>query len=82
MQLGFQLADRVTVVLATDDTVASAIDAHGAWIAGEVLATELRRVHPEDLDAAGAESASTVQLDGHTVGLSLKLAPTGALSPR
>ncbi len=38
---GFAIADRVEVVLGADDPLAASVATHGAWIAGEVLATSL-----------------------------------------
>ena len=61
---GFAIADRVRVVIGapSDGRVAAAVAAHGAWIGGEVLATEL------SLGAVGDEAAD---LDGEPVSVTL-----------
>jgi isoleucyl-tRNA synthetase len=40
-EAGFEIADRVAVRLSDPPQIASAVAEHGAWIAGEVLATSL-----------------------------------------
>jgi hypothetical protein len=61
---GFAIADRIRVVVQTADggRVRAAIDAHGAWVAGEVLADEL---------TIGTASAEPVDLDGEPVAIDL-----------
>jgi isoleucyl-tRNA synthetase len=59
-ELGFEIADRVTLELLAPEAVATAIAAHREWIAGEVLATHLELVR----DLAGA---STIVIDDHDV---------------
>jgi isoleucyl-tRNA synthetase len=63
-ELGFEIADRVTAVVGATGRVADAVEHHGDWIAGEVLATQLTAGDP------GAGSA-TVEVDGETVPVSL-----------
>jgi isoleucyl-tRNA synthetase len=62
---GFAIADRVAVTIAGGGRVAAAVTAHGALIAGEVLATSLELVSGE---AAGA---ATLALDGEPVAVTL-----------
>jgi isoleucyl-tRNA synthetase len=45
-EVGMEIADRVVVGLAGPDEVVAAVAAHGPWIAGEVLATELAITDP------------------------------------
>jgi isoleucyl-tRNA synthetase len=54
---GFEIADRVTVAVAGPEAVTAAIDAHRAWIAGEVLATDLA------IAAAAPEGAAALTID-------------------
>ena len=56
---GFAIADRVRAVLGAVGVVASAVERHGDWIAGEVLATELTVGEP------GAVTG-TIVIDGDT----------------
>jgi isoleucyl-tRNA synthetase len=64
-ELGFAIADRVTVVLDAAGAVADAVARHGDWIAGEVLATSLT------IGDAGAD-APAVEVDGETVPVALE----------
>ena len=41
-ELGFDVSDRIAVEFAADERGAAVLAAHGAWIAGEVLAAALR----------------------------------------
>ena len=59
-ELGFEIADRITAVVGATGTVANAIEIHGAWIAGEVLATRLTVGDP-------GSGSPTVEVDGETV---------------
>jgi isoleucyl-tRNA synthetase len=61
---GFAIADRIRVVVQAPDggRAHAAVDAHGAWVAGEVLADEL---------TLGAASAEPVDLDGEPVAIDL-----------
>jgi isoleucyl-tRNA synthetase len=55
---GLEVSDRIRLTWdSTSDRVVEAMAAHGAWIAGEVLATEVER-------SAGAD---TLEVDGHPV---------------
>jgi isoleucyl-tRNA synthetase len=66
---GFAVSDRIGVRVAGDDVVRQVVDAHGAWISEEVLATELvfggegerswPDVHAIDLDGTTAFVAIT-----------------------
>ena len=60
---GLAVSDRITLTVGGDEEVRAVIDAHGAWISEEVLATELvfasEAVHP------GANLQS-LELDGIT----------------
>jgi isoleucyl-tRNA synthetase len=62
---GFAIADRIRVAIAADGQgrVAAAVGAHGPWIAGEVLATDL--VLDDDI------GGDTVDIDGEAVGVTL-----------
>jgi isoleucyl-tRNA synthetase len=62
---GLAIADRIRVVLHAPDggRVASAIAAHGPWIAGEVLA--------DDLGAGPAGGGQAVEVDGEAVTIEL-----------
>ena len=65
-ELGFAIADRVSVTIDAPDDLAPAVDAHRDWIAAEVLAVEL-------VDATGADTdLPTIDVDGHTVGLAMR----------
>jgi isoleucyl-tRNA synthetase len=64
-ELGFDIADRVTVTVAPGGMVATAVDRHGSWIATEVLATALACGDPGD-------SAATVDVDGTTLAVKLE----------
>ena len=56
---GFEIADRVHVTLAADDTITSAVAEHHDWIAAEVLATTLVIGTPErDAHELGIDGAS------------------------
>jgi isoleucyl-tRNA synthetase len=66
-EVGLEISDRITLVVETDDATAAVVEAHRAWIAGEVLATQL------DLGAAG-EGASTVTVDGRDLRVRLEKA--------
>jgi isoleucyl-tRNA synthetase len=65
---GFEIADRIEVVVAAPDggRAARAIDRHGDWIAGEVLATSLV--------LGDADGGTAVDVDGETVVLVLQQA--------
>jgi isoleucyl-tRNA synthetase len=54
---GFEIADRVAVAVAGPEPIVAAIDAHGGWIAGEVLATELA------VATAAPEGAAALSID-------------------
>jgi len=64
-ELGFEIADRVAVRLDGPDPVREAVGAHEAWIAGEVLATDLSVGDPGD-------DARTVTFDELEVRVSLQ----------
>ena len=65
---GLDLSDRITLVLDADEALAAVVEAHRAWIMGEVLATELT------VGPAGADAA-TVTVDGHPVHVALQRTP-------
>jgi isoleucyl-tRNA synthetase len=50
--LGFDVSDRITLVVGAVDSVADAVLAHADFIAGETLATSLTVVDPGEVDAA------------------------------
>jgi isoleucyl-tRNA synthetase len=52
---GFEIADRIQVVLAGDPAIADVVAVHGDWIAGEVLATAL--------EAGGTANGTGASLD-------------------
>lgn len=61
-QLDLAIADRVVVTLDVPEALEGALDEHGDWIAGEVLATSLRRGpgrHPLEVD--GATVGATIE---------------------
>ena len=58
------LSDRITLVIDADEVLGAVIEAHRAWIMGEVLATELA-VGP------ARDGAGTVSVDGHPVEVTL-----------
>ncbi|MEA3019843.1 MAG: isoleucyl-tRNA synthetase [Actinomycetota bacterium] len=62
---GFEIADRVRVVLDATGAVADAVARHGRWIEGEVLATAL------SVGDAGA-GAPTIEIDGASIAVLLE----------
>ncbi len=60
---GLAVSDRIVLTVSGGEEVRSAIDAHGAWIAGEVLATELVFATEGSPLPAGA---AALDLDGIT----------------
>ena len=64
-ECGFSVSDRIRVRIAGAAEVHDVIDAHGAWIAEEVLATDLRLVGEEGGDSEGWDVQS-IDLDGIT----------------
>ncbi|MGZ4760073.1 MAG: DUF5915 domain-containing protein, partial [Acidimicrobiales bacterium] len=67
-ELGFAIADRVSITIGAPDKLQAAIDAHRDWIAGEVLAVELVDAAPSDTELP------VVDVDGHPVRLDLRRA--------
>jgi isoleucyl-tRNA synthetase len=66
-ETGFAIADRIEVDLAVPEGLRAAVDVHREWIAGEVLATRLTTADDGNLP-------QRLEVDGHTVGVSLRLA--------
>jgi isoleucyl-tRNA synthetase len=62
---GFAVSDRITLAVAGSEEVQAAVAAHGAWIAEEVLATELEFLGMEPVDVNGS-SMTALDLDGIT----------------
>jgi len=62
---GYAVSDRILLTVAGGTEVQAVIDAHGAWIAEEVLATELRRVELGESDEAPRDMHA-IDLDGIT----------------
>jgi isoleucyl-tRNA synthetase len=60
---GFAVSDRIVVRLGGGEQVREAVDAHGAWIAEELLATELVLVSDGD---ENGEDVHVIDLDGIT----------------
>jgi len=60
---GFAVSDRIVLKVAGDAEVKAVIDAHGAWISDEVLATELVFV---EAGAAQTQQMFAIDLDGIT----------------
>jgi len=60
---GFAVSDRIRLVVAGEPEVRSVIDAHGTWIADEVLATELVFV---EQGAGESQHMHAIDLDGIT----------------
>ena len=58
---GFEIADRITLTLGGSDAVRALIPVHGAWIAAEVLAT----------DVVEADGTTALDLDGHAATVTL-----------
>jgi isoleucyl-tRNA synthetase len=65
---GFAVSDRIAVRIAGATEVRDVIDAHGAWIAEEVLATEL--VFASDGDLEGRD-VQAIDLDGITASVAI-----------
>jgi isoleucyl-tRNA synthetase len=59
---GFAVSDRIVMTVAGSDEVGAVVDAHGSWIADEVLAAELVFAP----DAAQERQWETIDLDGIT----------------
>ncbi len=71
-ELGFAIADRVDITLASGDArLVDSVEAHSGWIAGEVLAGRLTLV-PE-LDPAG-EAPARLIIEGATLAVRLRRA--------
>jgi isoleucyl-tRNA synthetase len=60
---GFAVSDRIVLKVAGDAEVKAVIDAHGAWISDEVLATELVFI---ESGAAQTQQMFAIDLDGIT----------------
>ncbi len=67
---GFEVSDRIEAAVETSGEVAQALEEHGAWVAGEVLATALEDGPPAWEPAQRAE----VDLDGTIVRVALRRA--------
>jgi isoleucyl-tRNA synthetase len=63
-EIGLEIADRVVVRLAAPAEIRAVIDAHGPWIAGEVLATALTSSDSEP-------DGHSITIDEHTVQVAL-----------
>jgi isoleucyl-tRNA synthetase len=50
---GLDVADRVVVQVAGGPELAEVLDAHGDWVAEQVLAVRIDRADPEEVDGAG-----------------------------
>jgi hypothetical protein len=59
------IADRITLTIDADDALRAVIDAHRAWITGEVLCTDL---------TLGPATGDTITVDGDTVRVALAIA--------
>jgi len=74
---GLAIADRVRLTLSGPDAVGAALAAHGPWIAGEVLAVELRWVDgadgPDRPPAEDGIEPLTIAVDGSAVEVVLAL---------
>jgi isoleucyl-tRNA synthetase len=66
-ETGFAIADRIEVDLVVPEGLRACVDVHREWIAGEVLATRLTTADDGDLP-------QRLEVDDHTVGVSLRLA--------
>jgi hypothetical protein len=60
---GLAVSDRIVLALGGDAEIRAVVEAHGTWIAAEVLAAEL--VLADDL-ATGSREMHAVDLDGIT----------------
>ncbi|MEI7592799.1 MAG: isoleucine--tRNA ligase [Actinomycetes bacterium] len=67
-ELGFAIADRVSITIQAGDTLQAALDEHRTWIAAEVLAIAL----------IDGNCERTIDVDGSSVGLSIQLTATPA----
>jgi isoleucyl-tRNA synthetase len=67
-ELGFAVSDRVSLWLAGPQEIESAVRDHEEWIAGEVLARDIR----VGGDGNGHDSAQTVDIEGQTVRVELQ----------
>jgi isoleucyl-tRNA synthetase len=65
---GFAVSDRITLWIAGPGEIEAAVRAHEEWIAGEVLAREIRVGSDEN----GHDSAQTVDIEGQTVSVELQ----------
>jgi isoleucyl-tRNA synthetase len=65
-EAGLDVTDRIELTLEAEGPVADAVEAHGGWIAGEVLASRL--------DVAPVGEAPVREIDGYRVGLALRRA--------
>ena len=61
-ETGLAVSDRIVLYVGGDADVRAAVETHGAWIAGEVLAT--RVVWREDGEAGDQATMPTVEVDG------------------
>ena len=65
---GFEVGDRIVLTVAGPQEVHGVLDAHGPWIASEVLATELVR---EGALSGTNQATQTVDLDGITAAVAI-----------
>jgi isoleucyl-tRNA synthetase len=61
-ETGLAVSDRIALVVAGGEEIAAVVEAHGAWIAAEVLATELELVN----DDTSSTERQAIDLDGIT----------------
>jgi hypothetical protein len=61
----FAVSDRIMLTVVGEEDVKRVIDAHGAWIADEVLATELGFLNSNTAQTA-TQQLTAIDLDGIT----------------
>jgi len=66
---GYEISDRVRVAIGGDDGLLDRLDPHRAWLADELLATELQLAPEAAL--ADADASESLELDGGAVRLSI-----------
>jgi isoleucyl-tRNA synthetase len=69
---GYDISDRVQARIGGDDQLASRLEPHRAWLAGEILAVELAIGPGPDLEAPDLREA--FDADGHRLDLALRRA--------
>jgi isoleucyl-tRNA synthetase len=74
---GYEISDRIEVAIGAGDDIVGQLEPHRAWLAAEVLATELSL--GDDGGLADADARETMTLDGGTIGLAIRRAGPGSV---